>query len=81
MNILHYENIINSMLNSLPLVTVGIRGPTVLKLLLLIALHPDNGGEGCGGLVTFPPASVNVLYFLNRYDPSTSTIAVFSRCA
>ena len=50
-------------MNNLPLVTVGIQGPTVLKLLLLIALQPDNGGEGCGGLATLPPASVSLLYF------------------
>ena len=52
-----------------------------LKLLLLIALQPDNGGEGCSGLATFPPASVSILYFLYRYDSSISTIAVFSRRA
>ena len=69
------------MLNNLPLVTVGERGPTVLKLLLLIALQPDNDGEGCGGFATLPPASVSLLYFLYRYDLSTSTIAVFSCCA
>jgi len=64
---------------SLPLVTMGISGPTVATLVLFTALHPVSGGDGQGSGATVSPNSASFWCFLYRYDPSRSTNGTPSR--
>ena len=52
-------NITKSFVCSIPLVTIGISGPTVAMLVVFTAFHPVNGGKGHASCATVSPASTN----------------------